>query len=81
MSTSMNQNEKLCKEEGSEKVEEATYRSLIVCQMYLTATRPDILYALSVRSRILDCASELHLKAAKCVLSYFKGTVDHGVMS
>src|ERR1044072_2497163 len=61
MSTPMNQNEKLSKEDGSGKVEEAVYRSLIGCLMYLTSTRPDILQAVSVLSRFLHCASEEHL--------------------
>ena len=80
MSTPMNQKEKLSKEGGSGKVEEAIYRSLIGCLMYLTSTRPDILQAVSVLSRFLHCASEEHLGAAKRVLRYVRGTVSYGVM-
>ncbi|XP_059306525.1 secreted RxLR effector protein 161-like [Lycium ferocissimum] len=47
--------------------------------MYLTATRPDILQAVSVLSRFLNCASEIHMKAAKRVIRYVKGTLDYGV--
>jgi transposase InsO family protein len=43
MATPMNQKERLCKEDGAEKVDESEYRSLVGCLMYLTATRPDIL--------------------------------------
>ncbi|TYK23235.1 Retrovirus-related Pol polyprotein from transposon TNT 1-94 [Cucumis melo var. makuwa] len=43
VSTPMNQKEKLCKEDGADKVDEGYFRSLIGCLMYLTATRPDIL--------------------------------------
>ncbi|KAF2325353.1 hypothetical protein GH714_027021 [Hevea brasiliensis] len=46
----------------------------------MLTTRPDILHAVSVLSRFLHCASELHLKAAKRVLRYVKGTVDHGIL-
>ncbi|PHT28325.1 hypothetical protein CQW23_32072 [Capsicum baccatum] len=42
--TPMNQNEKFCKEDGAGKVDEGLYRRLIGCLMYLTATRPDIVY-------------------------------------
>ncbi|GAA0169340.1 transmembrane signal receptor [Lithospermum erythrorhizon] len=42
MKTPMCQKEKLCQDDGSEKVDESHYRSLIECLMYLTTTRPDI---------------------------------------
>ncbi|KAL0548995.1 hypothetical protein IC582_013474 [Cucumis melo] len=79
VSTPMNQKEKLCKEDGADKVDEGYFRSLIGCLMYLTATRPDILNAVSILSRFMYCASELHLKAAKRVIRYVKGTSDFGV--
>ncbi|KAJ8769439.1 hypothetical protein K2173_002929 [Erythroxylum novogranatense] len=46
--TPMNQKEKLQKEDGAERVDEGVYRSLIGCLMYLTSTRPDILYPMSL---------------------------------
>jgi len=79
MSTPMNQKEKLCKEDGADKVDEGYYRSLIGCLMYLTATRPDILFVVSLLSRFMHCASEMHLRAAKRILRYIKGTIDYGV--
>ncbi|KAH9793969.1 Integrase catalytic domain-containing protein [Citrus sinensis] len=79
MSTPMNSKEKLCKEDGTEKVDQAYFRSLIGCLMYLTATRPDILNAVSILSRFMHCASEWHLKAAKRVLRYVKGTCNFGI--
>ncbi|KAA0041382.1 Retrovirus-related Pol polyprotein from transposon TNT 1-94 [Cucumis melo var. makuwa] len=79
VSTPMNQKEKLCKEDDADKVDEGYFRSLIGCLMYLTATRPDILNAVSILSRFMHCASELHLKAAKRVIRYVKGTSDFGV--
>ncbi|PKI59524.1 hypothetical protein CRG98_020052 [Punica granatum] len=47
--------------------------------MYLTTTRPDILYVVSVLSRFLNCAKESRMIAAKRVLRYLKGTSCHGV--
>ncbi|KAH9805142.1 hypothetical protein KPL71_002337 [Citrus sinensis] len=79
MSTPMNSKEKLCKEDGTEKVDQAYFKSLIGCLMYLTATRPDILNAVSILSRFMHCASEWHLKAAKRVLRYVKGTCNFGI--
>ena len=77
--TPMNQKEKFCKEDGAEKVNEKLYRNLIGCLMYLSASRPDILHAESLLSRYMNCASRIHLQAAKRVLRYVKGTVDFGI--
>ena len=79
MSTPMNQKEKLSKEDGTEKVDEAHFRSLIGSLMYLSATRPDILIAVSILSRFMHCASEIHLKAAKRVVRYINGTINFGI--
>ncbi|XP_017420305.1 secreted RxLR effector protein 161-like [Vigna angularis] len=77
--TPMNQKEKLCKEDGTDKVDEGYFRSLIGCLMYLTATRLDILNVVNIVSRFMHCASELHLKVAKRVIRYVKGTSGFGV--
>jgi len=79
VSTPMNQKEKFSKEDGADKIDEGYYRSLIGCLMYLTATRPDILFAVSLLSRFMHCASEMHLIVAKRILRYIKGTIDFGV--
>ena len=79
LSTPMNQKEKLSKEDGTEKVDEAHFRSLIGCLMYLSSTRPDILNVVSILSRFMHCASEMHIKAAKRVMRYVKGTYDFGI--
>lgn len=47
---------------------EGHYRILIGCLIYLTATRLDILYVVSVLSRFMNCANETHLKDAKRVM-------------
>ena len=79
VNTPMNLKEKLQKTEGAEPADEGFYRSLVGCLMYLTATRPDILYAVGVLSRFLSCAGEEHLVAAKRVIRYLKGTQSFGV--
>ena len=78
-STHMNQKEKLSKNDGAEKVEKTYFRGLVGCLMYLTATRPDNLYVVNILSRFMHCASEVHLKAAKRVVRYIKGTINYGV--
>ncbi|BFG16559.1 hypothetical protein CerSpe_028330 [Prunus speciosa] len=47
-------NEKLRKEDGSSKVDESIFRSLIGSLLYLTTTRPDIMYTTSLRSSKVD---------------------------
>ncbi|XP_047258984.1 secreted RxLR effector protein 161-like [Capsicum annuum] len=79
VSTPINQKEKLKKDDGAELVDEGAYRSLIGCLMYITSIRPDILFSVSVLSRFLNCASELHMIAAKRVVRYLKGTLAYGI--
>ncbi|KAH0632949.1 hypothetical protein KY284_035735 [Solanum tuberosum] len=79
ISTPMNQKEKLSKDDGAEKVDETYFRNFIGCLLYLTATRPDILYAVSVLSRFMHCPSEVHLQATKIVVRYIRGTITYGV--
>ncbi|RVW37574.1 Retrovirus-related Pol polyprotein from transposon RE1 [Vitis vinifera] len=78
-STPMNQKEKFSKDDGTEKVDESQYRSLIGCLMYLTATRPDIMFSVSLLSRFMHCASEVHFQAAKRIVRYIKGTTNYGI--
>ena len=60
-------------------MDEAHFRSLIGCLMYLLATRPDILIVVSILSRFMHCASETHLKDAKRVVRFIKGTINFGI--
>ena len=77
--TQMQTKEKFSKDDGSPKVAENLYRSLIGYLMYLTASRPDIVQAVSLLSRFMHCASEEHLQVAKRILRYVKTTVDYGI--
>ncbi|XP_019059480.1 PREDICTED: uncharacterized protein LOC109117159 [Tarenaya hassleriana] len=78
--TPMNMKEKLVIEETKEEVDERNYRSLVGCLMYLTTSRPDVLFAVNVLSRFLNNPRRSHLVAAKRVLRYLKGTLDYGVL-
>ncbi|WVY89497.1 hypothetical protein V8G54_035011 [Vigna mungo] len=57
MNTPMNQKEKLIKEDGTDKVDEAYFRSLIGCLMYLTSIRPDKIYAFDWAGSLDDMKS------------------------
>ena len=64
----MNQKEKFCKENGAEKVNKELYRSMIGCLMYLTTTRLDIVHVVSLLSRYMHCANEIHLQTTKHIV-------------
>ncbi|KAL0314620.1 UNVERIFIED_CONTAM: Retrovirus-related Pol polyprotein from transposon RE2 [Sesamum angustifolium] len=71
--------EKYQKEDGSQKVDGSMYRSLIGSLLYLTATRPDIMFTTSLLSRIMQSPSQVHYAAAKRILRYLRGTKDFGI--
>lgn len=77
----MNQKEKFSKEDGAVKLDEEYCRSLIGYLMYLTAIRPDILYAVTLLSRFMHCANDLNLRASKRVVKYIKRTGNAMVLS
>ena len=77
--TPLSPGEKLMKEDKADKVNVTVFQSIIGCLLYLTATRPDIMYAASLLSRFMHSPSEIHFKAAKRVLRYIKGTLDYGL--
>ncbi|KAK8914629.1 hypothetical protein KSP39_PZI023850 [Platanthera zijinensis] len=78
-STPMAAGEKFMKEDGEEKVNEEEYRSLVGSLIYLTNTRPDIEFAVSIVSRFMHSPSIKHLAAAKRILRYIKGTRGYGL--
>eukprot|EP00253_Pinus_taeda_P032914 PITA_32914 len=80
MSTPLEQNAKLYKEDGSKEADGTLYRQLVGSLNYLTTTRPDIAYSVSILSQFMAKPSGNHWNAAKKVLRYLKGTVNLGIM-
>ncbi|CAI9759028.1 unnamed protein product [Fraxinus pennsylvanica] len=70
------QNSKLIKDDGAKKTEEKVYRSLVGCLLYLTATRPDLMFAINLLSRFSQEPSEIHFQVAKRVLSDWAGSAN-----
>jgi hypothetical protein len=70
---------KLSSQEKGEEVNNTEYKQLIGSLMYITTTRPDIMYAVSFLSRFMAARKEGHLLAAKRILRYLKGTIDFRV--
>ncbi|XP_075096243.1 secreted RxLR effector protein 161-like [Nicotiana tabacum] len=52
------------------------YRDIIGSLLYLTASRPDIVFSVGHCVRFQSNPKESHLKAAKRILRYLKGTQD-----
>ncbi|CAL9015740.1 unnamed protein product, partial [Prunus brigantina] len=71
--------EKLCKDDGSEPTDENEYRQIVGSLLYLTATRPDIMFAASLLARFMHCPTKKHYGTAKRVLRYIQGTIDFGI--
>ncbi|XP_048326840.1 secreted RxLR effector protein 161-like [Ziziphus jujuba] len=65
------------KEDGSPPANSSTFRSLIGSLLYLTTTRPDIMYATSLLSRFMQNPTQVHYGAAKRILRYLQETKDY----
>ncbi|KAG6526041.1 hypothetical protein ZIOFF_016016 [Zingiber officinale] len=70
---------KLNKDHEGKKVDSTIYKQIVGSLMYLTATRPDIMYSVSLISRYMENPTEIHLLAAKRILRYLQGTKDFGL--
>ncbi|XP_057981300.1 secreted RxLR effector protein 161-like [Malania oleifera] len=70
---------KLNKDYEGKKVDSTLYEQIVGSLMYLTATRPDIMYSVSLISRYMENPIEMHLLAAKRILRYLQGTRDFGL--
>ncbi|KAG6523782.1 hypothetical protein ZIOFF_013669 [Zingiber officinale] len=70
---------KLSKHDEEEKVDPTFFKSLVGSLRYLMCTRPDILYAVGLVSRYMEDPTTTHLKIAKRILRYIKGTIDFGL--
>lgn len=70
---------KLAKDEGGDYVNKTFYKQLVGSLMYVTATRPDLMFVVSLLSRYMENPTKLHLQAAKRVLRYLQGTTDFGI--
>jgi hypothetical protein len=60
-------------------VDETYYKQLVGSLMYLTATRPDMMFVICLISRYMTRPMEIHLQAAKRALRYLKGTVNYEI--
>eukprot|EP00253_Pinus_taeda_P018881 PITA_18881 len=71
---------KLSIEDSSKDFDPSLYKSIVGSLMYLTTTRPDIMFAVSLISRFMERPKETHWQATKRILRYVKGTKRFGIL-
>ncbi|GKA76573.1 hypothetical protein Tco_0783034 [Tanacetum coccineum] len=79
MKTPMSSDTKLTKDEECESVDSTKYRGMIGSLLYLTASRPDIMFSVCLCARFQEAPKTSHLEAVKCIFRYIKGTTHLGL--
>ena len=70
---------KLDEDKSGVMVDQTKYRSMIGSLMYLTASRPDLLFAVCMCARYQSRPTKRHMEAVKRVFRYLKGTTHMGL--
>ena len=77
--TPMPTNGHLDLDEGGKSVDQTLYRSMIGSLLYLTASRPDIMFSVCMCARFQANPKESHISAVKRILRYLKHTPSIGL--
>ncbi|KAL4366735.1 hypothetical protein GQ457_05G021070 [Hibiscus cannabinus] len=77
--TPMSSSIKLDKDEKGKCVDSKLYRSMIGSLLYLTASRPDIMFSVCLCARFQANPKESHLKAMKRIFRYLQDTPSLGL--
>ncbi|GJV53557.1 retrovirus-related pol polyprotein from transposon TNT 1-94 [Tanacetum coccineum] len=77
--TPMMDKSKLDKDLQGKPVNPTHYRGMIGSLMYLTSSRPDLVFAVCMCARYQAKPTENHLHAVKRIFRYLKGTIDIGL--
>jgi len=80
MNTPMHPTCTLSKEDQGPKVDQKPYRGMIGSLLYLTASRPDILFSVCLCARFQSDPREPHLTVVKRIFRYLKGTTNLGLL-
>jgi len=81
MNTPMHPTCTLSKEDQGSKIDQKLYRGMIGSLLYLTASRPDILFSVCLFARFQSDPRKPHLTAVKRIFRYLKGTTDLGLLN
>jgi len=80
MNTPMHPTCTLSKEDTGSKVDQKLYRGMIGSLLYLTASRPNILFSVCLCVRFQSDPTKSHLTAVKRIFGYLKGTTNLGLL-
>ena len=70
---------KLNKDENGKPVDEKQFRGMIRSLLYLTASRPDIIFTIYLCARFQSSPREFHLNAIKRIFKYLSGSFHLGL--
>ncbi|GJU54255.1 retrovirus-related pol polyprotein from transposon TNT 1-94 [Tanacetum coccineum] len=79
MKTLMSSDTKLIKYEECESVDSTKYRGMICSLLYITTSRPDIMFSVCLCARFQEAPKTSHLEAVKHIFRYIKGTTHLGL--
>ncbi|GKA50827.1 retrovirus-related pol polyprotein from transposon TNT 1-94 [Tanacetum coccineum] len=79
MKTFMSSDTKLTKYEECESVDSTKYRRMIGSLLYLTASRPDIMFSVCLCARFQAAPKTSHLEGVKRIFQYIKDTTHLGL--
>lgn len=79
ISNPMNTNEKLYSKDGSRNTNPSQYRRIIRSLLYLTHTRPDLIFEVGMVSHFMQSPTMYHLGAVKRILHYISRTLDYRI--
>ncbi|GJT92406.1 retrovirus-related pol polyprotein from transposon TNT 1-94 [Tanacetum coccineum] len=77
--TPMVEKSKLDKDLQGKPVNATLYRGMIRSLMYLTSSRPDLIYVVCLYARYQAKPTEKHLNTVKRIFRYLKGTINMGL--
>ncbi|GJR37596.1 retrovirus-related pol polyprotein from transposon TNT 1-94 [Tanacetum coccineum] len=77
--TLMVEKSKLDEDLQGKPVDATLYRGMIGSLMYLTSSRPDLIYAVCLCARYQGKSTEKHLNAVKWIFQYLKGSINMGL--
>lgn len=70
---------RLSKDETGVEIDVTMFKRVVGSLMYLTATRPYLMFGVSLISRFMENPKLSHWLAIKRILRYVKGTTEHGI--